>query len=140
MKWIKASERLPDKSKLGVVIYRYDFDYLETNGKTRRTGSVVTDDRHVPVKWSFENKTHSNVEWLDETPSAEQGEWVELKEGNPLPDYDEYVLWYDEAGNTHVDCLDKDGNPWMPNEADEFEGWKMPKATHWRKLPKPPIQ
>lgn len=70
---------------------------------------------------------------------SEGDEWIELKEGNPLPDYDELVLWLSEDGNMHVEALDKDGNPWI------FEGYKifpdspLIKTTHWHKLPKPPI-
>ncbi len=65
-----------------------------------------------------------------------QGEWIELKEGCEMPDYDEYVLWLMEDGNMNVEALDKDGNPWIFGE--EWMGTKLPKATHWRLLPSPP--
>jgi hypothetical protein len=82
------------------------------------------------------------------TPSVNEGreaianDWIEIKEGNPLPDYDEYVLWYHEDGNMFVECLDKDGNPWI--FGNEYEGVSddeflpTPKATHWRPLPATP--
>lgn len=57
-----------------------------------------------------------------------------------LPDYDEPVLWYLEDGNMVVEALDKDGNPWLFNEDDDFvSAWgDCPKATHWQYLPEPP--
>lgn len=58
--------------------------------------------------------------------------WIELKEGNPLPDYDEPALWIFEDGTMTVDSLEKDGNPWL------FGGWGIDRsATHW--MPLPPI-
>lgn len=74
--------------------------------------------------------------WKQEQTFSQWG-WTELKEGNPLPDYDEPTLWLYEDGSVYVDSLDKDGNPWI------FEGFKNPltpdhppiRCTHWHKLP-----
>lgn len=62
----------------------------------------------------------------------EVGEWIEFKEGNPIPDYDQYVLWAFEDGTMCWDAIDKDGSPWL--YGGEFQGFTYPKATHWRKI------
>jgi len=66
-----------------------------------------------------------------------ENRWVKLQRGCEMPNYDEIVLWYTEDGNTWVEALDKDGNPWLYGE-EAADGFKWPKATHWRKLPKSP--
>jgi hypothetical protein len=65
----------------------------------------------------------------------ESGKWIEFKEGNPIPDYDEYVLWAFEDGSCLWDALDKDGNPHI--YGGEFDGFVFPKATHYRKIMTP---
>ena len=72
--------------------------------------------------------------------SGVSSEWIELKKGCEMPEYDEYVLWYNEAGNSFVDCLDKDGNTWLSGGWNEEMKMQMPKTTHWMPLPKPPKQ
>lgn len=66
----------------------------------------------------------------------EAGEWIELKGGNELPDYDEYVLWAFEDGTCLWSALDKDGNSWLLEDTI-VEGLPMGKATHWRKIKTP---
>lgn len=58
--------------------------------------------------------------------------WISVKDR--LPDFDDPVLWLDEACNIFVSELDKDGNAWLDGE-DLIEGTKV---THWRPLPAPP--
>lgn len=65
----------------------------------------------------------------------EAGEWIELKEGNPMPDYDEYALWAFEDGTMSWDAIDKDGSPWL--YGGEFQGFVYPKATHYRLIKTP---
>lgn len=60
-------------------------------------------------------------------------DWVELKEGNPLPDFDEPVLWLRNDGEMLVESLDKDGYDWIYSYRGESAA-----ITHWRKLPSPP--
>lgn len=70
--------------------------------------------------------------------SALPGGWIELKEGNALPDYDEPALWLSEDGLMHVDALDKDGNPHIFEGYRLFEDGPFIKTTHWRPLPNIP--
>ena len=65
----------------------------------------------------------------------EAGKWIEFKEGNPLPDYDECVLWAFEDGRCIWDALDKDGNPHI--YGGEYQGFTFTRATHWRKIMTP---
>lgn len=66
----------------------------------------------------------------------EAGEWIEIKQGCKLPDYDEYVLWAFEDGTCLWDALDKDGSPWLIH-GGEVEGLPMKQATHYRKIMTP---
>lgn len=61
-------------------------------------------------------------------------EWIELKEGNDLPDYDEYVLWLSDDGSIHWDALDKDGNDHIFKGYKIFEDGPLIKTTHWRRI------
>lgn len=63
---------------------------------------------------------------------VEVGRWIEFKEGNPLPNYDEYVLWAFEDGTCLWEALDKDGNPHI--YGGEYQGFTFQRATHWRKI------
>lgn len=65
----------------------------------------------------------------------EVGRWVEFKEGNPVPDYDEYVLWAFEDGTCIWDALDKDGNTHI--YGGEINGNVYKRATHYRKIMTP---
>lgn len=66
--------------------------------------------------------------------------WISIKDS--LPDYDEPVLWYLENGNMCVEALDKDGTPWLlKSDAEQSDNdWGSGAvATHWTKLPEPPL-
>lgn len=123
MKWIKASERLPDTKGIYYVKCRYELTQVEYK---LTMGFYPVLER----KWgSTENEV---IEWLDETPSGDG--WVRVQDS--LPDYDVLVLWLFEDGNMQVISLDKDGNPWLYR--NESEGFEFAPATHWRPLPSPP--
>ena len=76
-----------------------------------------------------------------QTDVAADDDWVEIKVGNELPDYDEFVLWLREDGIMFIDEIDHD-NDWhhfkLTHETDFAE--QTVKLTHWRPLPKPPKQ
>lgn len=74
---------------------------------------------------------------LREAAQGNDGDgWIEFKEGQPLPDYDEYVMWLNEARNVFIEALDKDGNPWLYGGPKDEAGYSVdPKVTHWRKIP-----
>lgn len=85
--------------------------------------------------------SHCQQPIADECPVAERDErlvWVEMKEGQPLPNYDEPALWLQEDGNMFVDALDKDGNPWVFQHEQNDQWGPYPKVTHWTKLPTRP--
>lgn len=90
-------------------------------------------------KWAKQvEDLNSQQEVLEEMYAdlqIEVGKWIEFKEGNEIPDYDEYVLWAFEDGNMLWDAIDKDGSPWL--YGGEFGGFEYPRATHYRKIKTP---
>lgn len=93
-------------------------------------------NQFLPKETKLFEDTKTELEVLQEMYSElrmECGEWVEIKEGCKLPDYDEYVLWAFEDGTHLWDALDKDGSPWLLN-GGEVEGFPLKQATHYRKI------
>lgn len=138
MKWIKASERLPEK----------DHNY-HVRATTKHQGYNHNDTAwwHNGT-WQFQHGRagYSVVEWLDEqAPDTSEG-WISVKDG--LPEDGEtvlinmskfgkgtpygYYLGFHHAGEWIIQVDGKDQNA-EPNP----DYWKV---THWQPLPKPPIQ
>ena len=66
--------------------------------------------------------------------------WIELKEGCEMPDYDVPVLWRTEDGNYFVREIDKDDPAWWNGEPEcEGRSW-VPKLTHWSHISDPEDQ
>lgn len=55
-------------------------------------------------------------------PFIDEG-WVSVK--TKLPEIDRFVMWYTKQGEHFIDCLDKDGNPWLHG------------VTHWQPITHP---
>jgi len=122
-----------------VVVYRYDFDFVDLN-RRRRTGHIVTDSKSVPVKVAFENNQNSNVEWLDEgespsTPIQGDNGWVKVEDGLPPKESKFYYWLYSKSiDNYEQGDYDFDRKIFVDKYGD-----RLFHVTHW-KIPTPPKQ
>jgi hypothetical protein len=63
--------------------------------------------------------------------------WIELKEGCKMPDYDVQVLWRTFDGNYFVRMIDREDCDWW-NGTPECEGRSWgPQCTHWAYISEP---
>lgn len=59
-------------------------------------------------------------------------DWIPVGPGNPLPDYDEYVLWRNVSGNFCVYCIFKDDESmWWTGK---FQMRESMRVTHWCRI------
>lgn len=99
---------------------------------------TILQDVHIDKEKQFLERLKEQNEVVEEMyaeAKMEAGSWIEFKEGNPIPDYDEYVLWAFPDGNCLWDALDKDGNDHI--YGGEVDGFVLPRATHYRKIMTP---
>lgn len=137
MKWIRASERLPDAG--GDIIFRYI-------GTTNNVGCGYKEYLGFCYPNMDCRKDYDKIEWLDQ---SEDDEWIDCTKQLPGigGDDDAYVLIYgckwrnikeDIAG--HCMIASWNGKDWRDtndifNIEDNPDYWGV---THWRPLPSSP--
>lgn len=129
MKWIKASERMPDER--GRYFIKTQFHPNSVIGK----GAAMFDPEPIysGTNWDSEDI----IEWLDESPAFADG-WVRVEDG--LPDKAKPVLLYTGywtgVGYYMFNYeLEIDDEPKWSEETGEYIGATV---THWMPLPQPP--
>jgi len=125
MKWIKASERLPEGKKVAKLGDHYGSLTIEKDIATFSSGNY-----HKIYIYS-DNELYK-IEWLSETPE----EWISVEDRLPeLP-----PPYYEEGSKiTPITsrCIVYDGESVYEESYDE-DGFSSHYVTHWMKLPSPP--
>lgn len=139
MKWIKASERLPeekDHSDVGGLIYLKIHDDAGTHCLTgyfsvELKGNCFFDSMDYTIKNDYEN-----IEWLDESELVED-KWISV---DTLPPQDTWLLLNNEYW-TGVGkyCKAEDEEFPEPEWQDERTEY-IPVPLFWQPLPSPPIK
>ena len=124
MKWIKASEKTPEKDGYYITVCR-----CEDNDMVL---PLTTSDTYFTNNEWKDTYGWEVIKWLDETDTDN---WISVEDG--LPEIGENILVSIENGwNTLMGNLYNDG--WMIYYQDGFKKEGDDKVTHWQPLPTPP--
>ena len=136
MKWILASERLPEGTT-GIRVVRY----IDT-GKT----FIFNLERNFKVQIDFDGYHYKKemIEWLDESPCTEREGWVSVDDG--LPEDGQIIdTWngksnrrsvYRKLATPEQSLFERYTNP---HQNERVYVTHFPDVTHWLPLPQPPV-
>ena len=134
MRFVKASERLPDENPdNGYVLTRRVIEGEMISGNlSTRIGFC-----QLMRKYDLANRDLSEYEWLDESTPAE--DWVKVEDG--LPDSrTEVNVYFKNSVGWHVTSaiFDKEIGFFSQDDPQVQGIFPAYSVTHWRNLPSPP--
>lgn len=136
MKWVKASERLPEKQHNYHVKVGYDYNGAQGIWNT----ASLWNGNHWEhpndyESWTGKPKKLNVIEWLDESQEdGQKDEWISVEERLPKIRIPVFVWMKD--GEWEDCCIAE-----RTIKSEWYRPFKhVSDVTHWQPLPKPPIK